>query len=549
MKPQKQDSDMTVFFFVIFCAGLFWLYKKIPVILHYILTHKYLFGIIFSVLVTSLYLYLKNKLIKTREKNKDEKILEQQSEDSFYIGRSIDGNAIYLPESARIRHTQVVGTTSAGKTESVIIPWAIQDIKQGRGFIIVDGKSDRSLLDKLYAYCAKHKRTKDFRLFSLVNINESHTYNPLTDGEPEEVVERLFSSFTIENEYYRAVQFEIFKQALMIFHLSNEIPTFIKLHQAISNPELLLTLAQKGKDQMLINWAARFKGLSRDTLDERTSGLLNQISCFTSGKTAKLFNAEYPTINIQKAMEEGLIIYFQLPAMKVPTLGLATGKMLLQNIQSAVSSRHNEKDKNFPLFSIFLDDFTEYLTPNFVTLLNKSRSANVGVVFAHQALGDLAGLGEAVKNTILTNANLKVLMRTNENDSAEYYAKTYGTKTGSKVTERQTKTNLGTEKTGEGSVREVEEFIFHPNIFKRYLKIGEAVVIVPLNNGTKAVRLQLEKLDDLDAVEIPIVAKPEPNYLDIEIPKLKVDESKQNRSKDNASKDDLSAAVNQGRAI
>lgn len=99
-------------------------------------------------------------------------------------------------------------------------------------------------------------------------------------------------------------------------------------------------------------------------------------------------------------MEEGLIIYFQLPAMKTPTLGLATGKMLLQNIQSAISSRHNEKDKSVPLFSIFLDDFTEYLTPSFVTLLNKSRSANVGVVFAHQALGDLAGLGEAVKNAI-----------------------------------------------------------------------------------------------------------------------------------------------------
>lgn len=532
MKSQRNDSDMTIFLFAFVCVVLFWFYKQTPKILYFIISHKYIFAAIFSLSITLLYVFAKRKLIQVRDKNKEEKILETKTNDSFYIGVSENGKPIYLPESARIRHTQVVGTTSAGKTESVIVPWAVRDIEQGRGFIIIDGKSDRSLLDKLYAYCALHKRTKDFRLFSLVNINESHTYNPLTDGEPEEVAERVFASFTIENEYYRSVQFEIFKQALMIFHMVQEIPTFIKLSQAISSPEILLTLAEKGKNQLLINWALRFKGLAKDTLDERTSGLLNQLGFFTSGKTAKLFNTEYPSINIEKAMEEDLIIYFQLPAMKTPTLGKATGKMLLQNIQSAVSSRHNSRNKDFPLFSIFLDDFTEYLTPSFVTLLNKSRSANIGVVFAHQALGDLAALGDAIKNTIITNANLKIFMRSNENESSEYYAKSYGTRAGIKVTERQTKSNFGTEKTGEGSVRDVEEFIFHPNIFKRELSIGEAVMIVPLNKGTHAVRLKLEKLDDIDPVAIPPVEKPEPKLLKVEIPKITNSELKKKSSKE-----------------
>lgn len=510
----NNNSDMTTFLFVFLCAVIWWLYKKIPVMVATILAHKYITGAVVSSVLTSLIFFTKKKMIEAKTKQMALKILETQTDGSFYVGRSEEGKKIYLPESARTKHTQIVGTTSAGKTESVILPWAIRDIEQGRGFIIIDGKSDRSLFDKLYSYCAKHKRTKDFRLFSLVNINESHTYNPLADGEPEEVAERVFASFTMEDEYYRAVQFEIFKQALMIFYKAKVTPTFIKLSQAIANPDMLLSLAQKSKDDLLIAWATRFRGLGKDTLDERTSGLLNQLGYFTSGKTAVLFNSDHPTININKAMEEGLIIYFQLPAMKTPTLGKATGKMLLQNIQSAVSDRHNNKDKEVPLFSIFLDDFTEYLTTSFVTLLNKSRSANVGVVFAHQALGDLQGLGDAVKNTILTNSNLKVFMRTNENESAEYYAKTYGTRTGSKITERQTKGTFGREKTGDESVREVEEFIYHPNIFKRDLGVGEAVMIVPLNKGSQAVRLRFEKLDDLDAVPLPLVAKPEPSLLD-----------------------------------
>ncbi|MCB0368753.1 MAG: TraM recognition domain-containing protein [Bdellovibrionales bacterium] len=518
----KDNSEMVMLFFLIFCLLVIWVYKKLDFIIYYIIFHKEHFGIIFSILATGVYFLTKRKIKILYNEFNENKILETDKDDSFYIGQSIDGKSIYLPESARVRHTQIVGTTSAGKTESVIIPWAIRDIKKNRGFIIIDGKSDRSLLDKLYAYCVENKRAKDFRLFSLVNIAESYTYNPLSDGEPEEIAERVFSSFTMENEYYKAVQFEIFKHALMIFDSVKEVPSFIKLSQAISEPEILLNMAEKGKDPLLIEWAMRFKNLSKESLIERTSGLLNQMGFFTSGKTAKLFNSENFSISIEEAMAEGLILYFQLPAMKSPTLGKATGKMLLQNIQSAVASRHNSKDKDFPLFSVFLDDFTEYLTPSFVTLLNKSRSANVGVVFAHQALGDLAVLGEAIKNTILTNANLKIFMRTNESESAEYFAKSCGTKGSFKLTERQTKTTFGSEKTGEGSVREVEEFIFHPNIFKRDLSIGEAIMVVPLNKRTQTARLKLDKLDDLPEVKIPIIPKEELSILRIKSRKTHV---------------------------
>lgn len=159
---------------------------------------------------------------------------------------------------------------------------------------------------------------------------------------------------------------------------------------------------------------------------------------------------------------------------------------------------------------MYLDDFTEYLTESFVSLLNKSRSANVAVVFAHQALGDLAVLGEPIKNTILTNANLKVFMRTNEPESAEYFSGVVGTSQTEKVTERQKKVFLGSERTGDGSVRETEEYKFHPNLFKQELGIGEAIMVLPHAKGSFPVRLKFRKTPDLDAVEIPLINKPEP---------------------------------------
>ena len=172
-----------------------------------------------------------------------------------------------------------------------------------------------------------------------------------------------------------------------------------------------------------------------------------------------------------------------------------------------MSSRHLGRSQNFEHFSIYLDDFAEYLTEGFVRLLNKSRSAKVSVVFAHQALGDLAGLGDAVKNSILTNANLKFVMRMNESESAEYFSGVIGTKTSEKLTERKRAEIFGSVKTGESSARAVEEYKFHPNLFKQEMGTGEAVVLIPHEHGSTPVHVFLNRLPDVEAPVISIVEK------------------------------------------
>ena len=202
-------------------------------------------------------------------------------------------------------------------------------------------------------------------------------------------------------------------------------------------------------------------------------------------------------------MKESELVYFQLPVLKAAFLGKATGKLVLQCLQSAVANRHKTGDKEHKFFSVYLDDFTEYLYPGFVSLLNKSRSANVGVVFAHQALGDIKALGDDVATSILTNSNLKIIMRGNDPDSAEYFAKVIGTKESVKMTESAEQGMWGHNKTGQGSLREVEEFIVHPNVIKRNLGVGEALVIIPHPMGTKTVKIKFEMLPKLPSVKMP----------------------------------------------
>lgn len=512
-----EDKDQYAIFVLTILLTALALHNMAPLIIAAVIKYRFVVAFFISILIVFVFRKIKVKVQKKFKENEIEnRLFRKQAEDSLFLGHSSSGSSVYCPLNARRMHAEVVGTTNAGKTESVILPWAIEDIKNGRGLILIDGKSDRALLDKLYAYAVKHNRSKDFRLLSLVNLQASSCFNPLLGGSPDEVTERVFAAFNFEEEYYKNLQYEVLKQILHLFEKAKVVPTFSKLIQAITSTAHLQMLSDKANDRLLEEWAERFVGLSKEEREKRTSGLVNQMGHFTSGETAELFNSEETQIDIEQAMREGLIIYFQLPVLKTPTLGKATAKLALQCIQSAVSSRHLEQEKKVPFFGVYLDDFTEYLIPSFVSLLNKSRSANVGVTFAHQAQGDLGALGEEVKNTIQTNSNLKVFMRTNEPETAEYFSRLIGTKEGIKTTERQKKSVLGKELTGDGSVREVEEFLYHPNIFKRELGTGDAVIVVPFSDGNFATQLKFEMQPDLRSQKLPRISKPPVAYLDVE---------------------------------
>lgn len=466
--------------------------------------NKYLAIVLLFVLMTSILGVIWRICSKIREKNTYEKTVTSKEKDSVFCGTTDKKENIWVKPSQRSMHTQVIGTTNAGKTESVIIPWAVQDIYAGKGLLLIDGKADNSLIDKLWSYTVAADRRDDFKLFSLSRRENSFQFNPLLGGTAEEITERVFNAFEFENPYYRSLQYEVMNQVMRVFEATLTVPTFQRLHQAISQPKVLEELASAVKDDALRQWVMFYVNLTPSDQETRTSGLLTALGHFCFGSNAALFNPDEGAITIDEALSKNQIVYFQLPVLLSPFLGKATGKLVLQSLQAAVANRHRlaqGAEKKF--FSVFLDDFSEYLYEGFVSILNKSRSANVGIVFAHQALGDITVLGEPVANSILTNANMKIFMRGNDPDSAEYFSKVIGTLSSTKFTERQKKGLFGVDKSGDVSAREVEEFDVHPNEFKKTLGVGEAIMLIPHPQGVKKVKIKFNKIDDLDPIELP----------------------------------------------
>lgn len=488
--------------------GLMFLFKAALWIKEFCSTPRNLamVSLIFILLGLTLFWLLRGKRARAKEQRTAEHAILGKEEDAVYCGETAKKESVWIKPRQRAMHTQIVGTTNSGKTESVILPWAIQDIEAGRGLLIIDGKADNSLLDKLWSYSNKYGRKDDFKLFSLGKMNESIQFNPLKGGSAEEITERVFNAFDFENPHYRNLQYEVMKQILRIFEAAKAEPTFQRLYQVITAPELLEDLTKDIKEIELKHWVMRFRALTQAERESRTSGLVTAIGHFSHGAAGKLFNGYEHALTIDEALAKSKIVYFQLPVLLSPFLGKATGRMVLQSLQAAVANRHRSTGpKKF--FSVFLDDFSEYLYPGFVSILNKSRSANVGVAFAHQALGDITELGDSVANSILTNSNIKIFMRGNDPDSAEYFSKVIGTLKSTKLTERQKIGFFKTQKTGDVSAREVEEFIIHPNTFKQNLGIGQAIMIVPHERGSKTVKIKFRKMDDLPPLNLEAVTK------------------------------------------
>lgn len=510
MNQESPNRDDGLFNMLLFGAGAFLLVKAferaVPFVNHFWEVHRsrILIGGTLIVVggVAALVAYLWNRYQDANY----EAAVTSADDQAIPLGIDEKGTLQYMKQGFRSSHTQVIGTTSCGKTESVILPWIIQDIKNGSGILIIDGKSDSQFLDKLYAYVKSEEREKDFHLFSLAKVSESSAFNPLEGGSPQEVVERVFSAFSFENEYYRNVQYKILLSLVRLIHERKQIPTFRLIHRLLTDYALLKSWLQHCKDEELHHVLTLFNEEAPKEKVEKTSGLDAHLTHFSSGELAVLFNALNPTIRFDEALRENHIYYFQLPTMYYPFLAEATGKLVLQSFQSAVSKRHLGLASRPGFFSCYLDDFQDYIYAGFGALLNKSRSANIGMVFSHQALGDLDKVSPAFRNVVLTNTNIKVVMRNNDPDTCDHFAKTFGTRTTEKTTEKQLSGPLGDRRTGEGSVREVEEFIHHPNAIKQ-LRIGEGIVTVPHPRGVKIMKVRFQRRPDLPFEPIPIVEK------------------------------------------
>lgn len=378
-------------------------------------------------------------------------------------GEIIIGN-IRLTDKDRVRHTHIVGATGSGKTvllESLIY----EDIRQGRGALIIDPKGDREFYDRIKKFTIEIGRESDLHLLSAVHRSESARWNPCRLGTSSEIQSKLLNCSTFSEPFYAKVC-----ESTLLAAVNGAVQESAHFHL----PQLLTRL--------------------KDEKSEHVQGLYSDLLNLIDSEWKEVLCAGVPEsttreISLLDVIRKNEILFVDLPTEGKSVQSGKIGKLLLQEIMLVSGLR-----KTFPLlrsrtpFSVYVDEFDAFATESFATFQNKARSSNFMIHLAHQTLSDLDEVSPNFKNKILGNTNIRFVFRQDIPEDAETWASFFGTKLVLKSTFRST----DGQNTGEASNRLSKEFRIHPDEIKE-LPVGECISSVKSSKTLKRTRVPLPK--------------------------------------------------------
>jgi type IV secretory pathway TraG/TraD family ATPase VirD4 len=396
---------------------------------------------------------------------------------------------LILPTEDRFVHTQVIGSTGSGKTRFVFLPWIQQDIRNGAGVFIFDIKADMKETIIKFVTDKRANRDTDFFCFTLGD-KKSHSYNPLAGDKPGDIFNRLVSALYIEkgNEYYENKQKAFLRAAINILLPRKGMLTFEDLYDATLNPPLYFKqICAKMKNdrdaKLLIQFMADPEKM-RQALD----GLLNKLTVYVSSPWSRQINTRTPDINVPDILTHNQILLFQVNSGEFSDDYKGLSLLMMGHLEAETSKRYPlMKTGKLKPFFIYLDEFYNIVSKHTPGLINKARQAEVGLIFGHQALGDLEIKDfPGIPNIILSNSRHKIVMQIDEQKAVDYFTKSWGTDTVEEWHGSYSTKDGGMQEVG-GSKKQEEEFIVHPNDLK-WLKLGEGYVKLELKSTGKIIK-------------------------------------------------------------
>lgn len=422
----------------------------------------------------ALYLYDDPKDTKEavipNERNKDYLLCLGTEVKKFYGDAVKSGKAlnnkirpILINAETMKRHFLCMATIGAGK--SVLMKGLIEQYTLlGGGMMIVDGKGTDEFAKEIYGLVASLGREDDFVYLNFLDMDNTHTINPLLSGGALSIYEILIALLIGEENEWKEKQKEFMKCVLklMVYKRDNE-KDFIFDFSALTNMMSLTTLVKE---------AINYKHLARENVGimdfvkyvsstievdiqeflngnkkdkkwveemyKKTSGEGQGIYDVTvcvgawrnvltnlSSDYGRIFNAPNPDISLWEATQRNKIIFVTLPTMDSDTTPKELGRLLLGLIKGVAAQKAKfAKEPKIP-FACFLDELGSYVIEGFGRLESKSRSLGISIFpfFQSPAQIDVVAKNDYERKEIIDVTGVHILMKNTHPDTTEFYAK------------------------------------------------------------------------------------------------------------------------------
>ncbi len=321
----------------------------------------------------------------------------------------------------RRRHTYIVGRTGTGKT-NLIRNLALQDIQAGHGICVVDPHGD--LIDDLLTRIPPH-RARDVILFDPsddgrpVGLNllehRSETEKHLIVNEFLAMLMRMYDPNQIG---ITGPRFQHNVRNAMLTVMSVEGSTLIEVVRVLSDARFRQKLLPSVKDPLVRSyWLDQIAQTSDFHKSEILDYIVSKFNPFVGDRRVRhIIGQPKTTINFRRVMDERQILLVNLCKGKIGAENAQfLGLLLVQRLLMTALSRADMPEDQRADFMLYVDEFQNFATKTFGTILSEGRKYGVAAVVANQYLTQLE---PTVREAIFGNVGTIISFRVGFQDAA-----------------------------------------------------------------------------------------------------------------------------------
>jgi len=308
----------------------------------------------------------------------------------------------------RTRHQYCIGKSGAGK--SAFLSWmARQDIANGDGVCVVDPHGD--LIEELVQFIPK-ERAKD-----VIILNPADTERPMGLNKKKK-----------KTPFGPRIQHYFRNGCLTLMEDPDEGATLIDIPRIFVDEEFMKYKVSKVKNPVVRSfWEHEYSNTGERERQEMIPYfsskfgpfITNSIMRNTIGQTKSAFN-------FRKVMDNQKILLINLSKGKMGDLNTQLlGLVVVARLQMAAMSRVDIPEKERKDFYLYVDEFQNFATDSFASILSEARKYHLALILAHQYIKQLEKKQDtSIRDAVFGNVGTMMSFKVGADD-AEYMAKEY----------------------------------------------------------------------------------------------------------------------------
>lgn len=329
---------------------------------------------------------------------------------------------IRLTIKDRRQHMYVVGKTGTGKSvflENI----ALQDMLEGRGFAFIDPHGDS--VEKLLGMVPK-ERTEDVIYFNPADMDYPLGFNIFEYQTPEqkdfviqECIGMLYKLYDPQHTGIVGPRYEhIFRNCALLLMSDPGGCTFIDIPKLLVDNNFAKQKLKYCTDQSVLDfWQKELPNSQRSNeAGEVTSWVVSKFGAFLSNEMMRnIIGQTKSAFNLREVMDEGKILLVNLSKGRTGELNsMLLGLVFVMKFQAAAMSRADVPEDQRQDYCLYVDEFQNFSTESFATILSESRKYRLNLAVANQFITQLS---EEIRDSVFGNIGTIVAHRVGPADA------------------------------------------------------------------------------------------------------------------------------------